>query len=85
MQNPKVPHINAVLRILRYLKKNPEIKLLYKQGEKSRILDIHGFVDAEWAGSTFDRRSTSGYCIKFKRKPCDMEKQKTKYGCKIKC
>lgn len=62
MQNPNVPHINAVLRILRYLKKNPEIRLLYK-GEKSRILDIYGFVDAEWAGSTFDRRSTSGYCI----------------------
>ena len=26
-----------------------------------RVLDIHGFVDADWAGDMYQRRSTSGY------------------------
>lgn len=30
MQNPKVPHMNATLRILRYLRKDPDIGLVQK-------------------------------------------------------
>lgn len=63
MQNPKVPHMNAALKILRYLRKDPDIGLVYKKCDKGKILDIYGFADADWAGSVIDRSSISGYCI----------------------
>ena len=59
MQKPLVPHWNAVLRIVRYLKGAPGRGLLYRSGGK---LVVEGYTDADWAGSMSDRRSTTGYC-----------------------
>lgn len=47
MQNPKVPHKNATLRILRYLRKDPDIGLVQKKCDKGQILNIHCFADAD--------------------------------------
>jgi hypothetical protein len=59
MHNPRTAHMDAVNRILRYLKGCPGKGLLYtKQGN----LQIECYTDADWAGSLDDRRSTSGYC-----------------------
>jgi hypothetical protein len=59
MHNPRTAHLDAVNRILRYLKGCPGKGLLYtKQGN----LQIECYTDADWAGSLDDRRSTSGYC-----------------------
>ncbi|MFV0960702.1 Ty1/Copia family ribonuclease HI, partial [Klebsiella pneumoniae] len=60
MQNPRVPHMNAVTRILRYIKGTLGQGLWLK---KHQSLDIVGFADADWAGDIVDRKSTSGYCI----------------------
>jgi hypothetical protein len=59
MHNPKTHHMDAVNRIIRYLKGCPGQGLLYKS---SGNLQIECYTDADWAGSLDDRRSTSGYC-----------------------
>ena len=59
MNNPNEEHMEAVYRILRYLKLTPGKGLFF---EKNPRRDIEVFSDADWAGSVQDRRSTSGYC-----------------------
>eukprot|EP00253_Pinus_taeda_P022083 PITA_22083 len=51
-----------VKRFFRYLCGTSDYGLCY-QGKPGldRVLDIHGFVDVDWAGDLDQRRSTSGY------------------------
>ena len=58
MHCPSLDHMNTVVRILRYLKSSPGKGLMFR---KHNHLNIDGYTDADWAGSTTDRRSTSGY------------------------
>jgi hypothetical protein len=58
MHDPRKPHMDAVERILRYLKSAPGKGLLFT---KNNHLKVEGYTDADWAGSANDRRSTSGY------------------------
>jgi hypothetical protein len=59
MTNPRVPHMNAVIRILKYLKNAPGRGLFYRS---SGHLRIEGYTDADWVGSPSDQKSTTGYC-----------------------
>lgn len=59
MCNPKEPHMEAVFRILRYLKGSPGKGLFFKKNQ-SRSIEV--YTDADYGGSQTDRRSTSGYC-----------------------
>ncbi|XP_031263275.1 uncharacterized protein LOC116121459 [Pistacia vera] len=59
MHNPQEKHLEAVNRILRYLKKTPGKGLFFRKTNERKV---EAFTDADWAGSTSDRRSTSGYC-----------------------
>jgi len=59
MHNPSASHMDAVVRILRYLKSSPGRGVLFSK--HNDCLEICGFTDADWAGSVTDRRSTSGY------------------------
>ena len=59
MNNPNEEHMEAVYRILRYLKLTPGKGLYFG---KSTDKSIKIYSDADWAGSVVDRRSTSGYC-----------------------
>ncbi|GAA0153218.1 transmembrane signal receptor [Lithospermum erythrorhizon] len=59
MHNPCRGHLDAVYRILRYLKQSPENGLFFKKTE-DRTIKV--FTDTDWAGSIDDRKSTSGYC-----------------------
>ncbi|KAK3006888.1 hypothetical protein RJ639_016327 [Escallonia herrerae] len=59
MNNPTEEHLDAVYRIMRYLKMTPGKGLYFKKGYRKNI-DI--YCDADWAGFITDRRSTSGYC-----------------------
>ncbi|KAE8734204.1 PLAC8 family protein [Hibiscus syriacus] len=47
MQNPKKPHLEAVRRILRYVKSTIYYGLLYKKGEDCKLV---GYCDADYAG-----------------------------------
>ncbi|KAH9679732.1 hypothetical protein KPL71_026249 [Citrus sinensis] len=49
MHNPREEHLEAVYKILRYLKSTP--------GKGTFV-----YTDADWAGSVTDRKSTTGYC-----------------------
>ena len=55
--NPKENHMMTIKRIMRYLKDIEEYGLWYKKGGN---LDLKVFIDANWAGSIDDRKSTSG-------------------------
>ncbi|KAK2990953.1 hypothetical protein RJ640_002961, partial [Escallonia rubra] len=59
MHSPKKKHLDAVYGVLRYLKGTPGKGLFFKRGD-DRMVEI--YTDADWAGSSVDRRSTSGYC-----------------------
>ena len=55
--NPTVAHLTAVKRILRYLKGTINLALRYDGLEDGTMV---GYSDADWAGDTDDRHSTSG-------------------------
>ena len=56
MTNPQVPRMNAVIRILKYLKNAPGRGLFYRSSDHLRI---EGYTDADWAESPSDRKSVS--------------------------
>ncbi|XP_019054887.1 PREDICTED: uncharacterized protein LOC109115373 [Nelumbo nucifera] len=58
MHCPSEDHMNAVMRILRYLKSSPGKGLMFS---KNNHLKIEGYTDADWARNISDRKSTSGY------------------------
>eukprot|EP00253_Pinus_taeda_P007769 PITA_07769 len=62
MSKPWKEHWTAVQWVFRYLCGTSDYGLCY-QGRPGldKLLDIHGFVDAYWAGDLDQRRSTSGY------------------------
>jgi len=57
MQNPCIDCQNAIIYILRYLKKAPGQGLLYEDKENTRI---YGYCDDGWAESPMDKCSTTG-------------------------
>ena len=59
MHNPGEQHMNAVIRILRYLKSAPGKGVLFTKN--ANYQSIEAYTDADWAGDVGDRRSTSGY------------------------
>ena len=62
MSNPGKEHWTAVKWVFRYLRGTSDYGLCY-QGRPGleRMLDIHVFIDANWAGDLDQRISTSGY------------------------
>ncbi|WKA05326.1 hypothetical protein VitviT2T_023300 [Vitis vinifera] len=59
MHNPREQHMNAVMRILRYLKNAPGKGILFAKNVNHQSIEV--YTDADWAGAVDDRRSTSGY------------------------
>ncbi|PON83175.1 hypothetical protein TorRG33x02_210090 [Trema orientale] len=59
MDSPCEAHLEAVYRILKYLKGTAGRGLFFKKNSKR---SIEAFTDADWAGDIDDRKSTSGYC-----------------------
>jgi Reverse transcriptase (RNA-dependent DNA polymerase) len=58
MQNPGPEHWAAVVRILRYLQGTQNVGLkFFKSAEK---VEIHGYVDADYAGDYDSKKSTTG-------------------------
>jgi len=62
MQTPRKPHLDAVKRILRYIKHTLQCGIF---NEAKSQLQVHGYTDANWAGNVSDRRSTSGFMFSF--------------------
>jgi hypothetical protein len=62
MSKPGKEHWTTVKRVFMYLHGTTSYRLCY-QGRPGldRVVDIHGFVDVDWAGDLDPRRYTSGY------------------------
>ena len=58
MHTPSEQHMEAVFRILRYLKGAPGRGIYFKRNGHLRV---EGYTDSDWAGDITDRKSTSGY------------------------
>eukprot|EP00253_Pinus_taeda_P034144 PITA_34144 len=62
MSKPGKEHWTSMKRVFRYLCGTSDYGLCYQGRLRlNRVLDICGFVDADWAGDLDQRRSTSGY------------------------
>ena len=59
MHQPRTPHLQAMKRVLRYLKGTVNHGLFYTPSP----LQLHAYCDSDWAGNLDDRRSTSGYGV----------------------
>ena len=60
MSSPTIDNWATVEHILCYLKGALRRGILYSNHGHKRV---ECFIDADWAGSKEDRRSTSGYCV----------------------
>ena len=86
LEAPQVSHWEAITRIIRYVKKQPSLRILYRPNGHLRV---EGFTNANWAGSS-DKRSMTRYCTFFSDNlvTCKSKKQtvvarssaKAKYG-----
>ena len=63
MSNPKMCHLKAAKRVLRYLKGTKHLGLRYYKNTNEDI-SIVGFSDSDF-GSSEDRKSVSGFCFQF--------------------
>jgi hypothetical protein len=60
MSEPRHRHWIAAKHVLRYLRGSIAYGLRYIS---SGGVLLHGYADSDWAGSSLDRKSTSGYCF----------------------
>jgi hypothetical protein len=60
LSKPLETHWVAVKHVLRYLKGTLDYELCYRKCESLKLI---GYSDADWASSTDDRRSVTGYCF----------------------
>ncbi|KAK2438086.1 putative mitochondrial protein [Trifolium repens] len=60
MQSPKLSHMQAVKRILRYLQGTIDYGVLYTKAEEDQKRLI-GYCDSDWSGDKVERKSTMGY------------------------
>ncbi|KAD2204143.1 hypothetical protein E3N88_41639 [Mikania micrantha] len=58
MQHPSTYHLGAVKRILRYVAGTLEYGIWYRKGQE---IDLVGYSDSDWAGSSSDMRSISAH------------------------
>ncbi|KAL0695345.1 hypothetical protein Bca4012_062525 [Brassica carinata] len=57
---PKVSHLNAVKRIIKYIKGTESLGVYYSKNSNENLV---GYCDADWAGCDDYRKSTSGGCF----------------------
>ncbi|GJY66222.1 ribonuclease H-like domain-containing protein [Tanacetum coccineum] len=60
MHDPREPHLNAMKRVLLYLRGTTDLGLQLFRSNTSQLI---AYSDADWAGCPATRRSTSGYCV----------------------
>jgi hypothetical protein len=58
MHAPRTPHLEVIMKILRYLKGTPGKEILMKNNNSTEVC---GYSDADWAGS-FDGKSITDFC-----------------------
>ena len=62
MQVLRKPHLDAARRVLCYSKSMLNYGIFYAHGVD---IEVFGYTNIDWAGCSYDRRSTSGYVFSF--------------------
>ena len=62
-QDPKPHHLKALKKILRFLSGYRTSRITYTGADLSQPLQFVCYSDADWAGDTSDRKSTTGWII----------------------
>ncbi|CAJ2661986.1 unnamed protein product [Trifolium pratense] len=60
MERPKMSHLSAAKRILRYIKGTLDNGIVFQTPDGSNF-DLVGYTDSNWCGDKDDRKSTAGY------------------------
>ena len=60
MHQPRKLHMEAALRVARYLKNAPGQGLFFSSNSDFKL---RAYCDSDWAGCPITRRSTTGYCV----------------------
>ncbi|KAE8701666.1 hypothetical protein F3Y22_tig00110528pilonHSYRG00347 [Hibiscus syriacus] len=61
MQQPKRSHLEAALRVVKYIKKKPGQGILLSSAGQYQL---SAFCDADWAACLMTKRSVTGFCVK---------------------
>ena len=62
LQQPREPHMQAALHVLKYLRREPSLGILLS---KSPTFDLLAYCDADWASCSHTRKSVSGFVVFF--------------------
>ncbi|CAH9133803.1 unnamed protein product, partial [Cuscuta epithymum] len=73
LNNPRQTHLDAAIRVLRYLKQTPGQGIFLSSENDSTL---KGYCDADWAGCSFTRRSSTGYFITLGHSPISWRTKK---------
>jgi len=60
MQSPRIPHYQAAIHVLRYLKSQPTLGVLL---HRDPSLSLLAYCDADWATCSQTKKSVTGYVI----------------------
>jgi hypothetical protein len=62
MEKPQECHLNAVKRVLRYIKGTVDHGVLLPKKSKSNTsVEVHGYTDSDFSGDQDEKKSTAGY------------------------
>ena len=67
MESPRQVHLQAVKRIMRYIKGTTTFGLFYSSSKK---IEIVGYLDNDWGGDSDERKNTSGHCFMIGKTIC---------------
>jgi hypothetical protein len=76
MSDPKFSHKLAAKTIMRYVKGTLELGLLFPKMHDYHNVELIGFSDSDWSGDAEDRKSTSGFILKFVGVPVSWSSRK---------
>ncbi|XP_019225022.1 PREDICTED: uncharacterized protein LOC109206638 [Nicotiana attenuata] len=60
LQSPRIPHMQAALHLLRYLKGTSDFSLFFSH---SPDLGLRVYCNSDWASCADSRRSVTGFCV----------------------